>query len=85
MNARNESLPRGRLHCITLSNGRKLILEEDDNRVHIALGADDAGDNDQDSANCIDSYICMIDRSGVHVMCNSGDSPDYLTTGLSRR
>lgn len=59
-------------HIITLSNGSRCVLEEDEDALHIA-SLDE---------NHVDWFIATITPSGVLVMPNSGSEPEWLTKGL---
>jgi hypothetical protein len=61
-------------HIVTLSNGQKILLEEQDNALSIAS----CGDVEPEA------YICQINCDGVLVYPNSGSEPEYLTRGLKK-
>lgn len=65
------------VHRVVLSNGRALLIEEDNNSLHIA-------DEDEGFPGTAGSWICEINASGVLVMPNSGMSCEYVTDGLKR-
>ncbi len=65
-------------HRIVLSNKRVLLIEEDNESIHIATETEGfEGD--------VDAYICEIDANGVLVSPNSCDAPRYITEGLERQ
>lgn len=55
-------------HTIVLRNGRKLIVQEVSDGIHIA---------DEDDGE-IDRYICSLTKGGVLVMPNSGGALEWL-------
>lgn len=57
------------MHVVELSNGRKLLLQEGKNRVHIAEAEDDGS---------AVAYICTINLDGVHVHTNSGAAVEVV-------
>lgn len=65
------------MHRIILSNGRVMIVEEQDQRLLIAY--EEEGSDFEVGWN-----ICVISRSGVLVMPNSGDATEMLTEGLTQ-
>lgn len=63
------------VHRVTLSNGRVLLLEEDNNCLHIA-------DEEEGSEGIAGAWICQISADGVLVYPNSGSSCEFVTAGL---
>jgi hypothetical protein len=61
-------------HVITLSNGRKVMLQEEDSRLTVCQLDDDD----------TPWYLCQIGADGVLVYPNSGSGPEYLTEGLKK-
>ena len=71
------------VHRIVLSNGRALLIEEDNNCLHIA----DSSEVMEGEANpffYIHSYICEINANGVLVMPNSGEAVNCVTSELQK-
>lgn len=59
-------------HSVKLSNGRTVLLVEENNALSIAW-ADEHG---------LEAYICEINVNGVQVYPNSGEAPLLLTENL---
>jgi hypothetical protein len=64
-------------HRVLLSNGSVLIVEEGEERLHLAL--EEEGDHPGE----VEYYVATIEKSGVLVMTNSGDAVVSLTAGLT--
>jgi hypothetical protein len=62
-------------HLIHLSNGQKIILQEEDDALSISSC------EESDSP---EWFICQINCNGVLVYPNSGYAPEYLTRGLKK-
>jgi hypothetical protein len=64
------------IHRVVLSNGRVLLVEEGDRRLHIA--------SEDGFAHEVEAYICEVNANGVLVMPNSGSAGEYLVEGPTR-